>query len=91
MSCPCRTDLHPFISRSTQVSTPYPTLVNSEQRIANLYPWWVGHWPEDRGQYTLPRIVYPEPQWPRGVYPERNDICHVESLIEPNWALPTMR
>ena len=99
MSCQCQTNLYMYVSRSDQISTPYPTLVNSEQRIANMYPWWVGHWPEDRGtSYNLPIRQYPQPQWPRGMY-DSSDVAEEnqststsqcplkgEYLLEPNWA-----
>ena len=103
MLCQCRTDLHPFVSRWTNISTPYPTLVNSEQRVANLYPWWAGHWPEDRNKsYSMPKVIYPGPQWPRGVLDASKEcdgdftICQSPLsqqclLLTPNWAFPTRR
>lgn len=104
MSGQCQTNQHPFVSRCRNIPTPFPTLVNSEQRVANLYPWWAGHWPEDRGvSYVMPSVQYPGPQWPRGVLDaiEANRESHSSSstessaaqqcLITPNWALPTRR
>jgi hypothetical protein len=101
MSGQCQTNLHLYLSRWRNISTPFPTLANSEQRVANLFPWWAGHWPEDRGvSYVMPSVQYPEPQLPRGVLDaiEANAESHnaIESsaqqcLITPNWALPTRR
>lgn len=83
----CATNRHPYASRTPYISTPFPTVYNSPQRIANLYPWWANQW--DINPSPLPVLLYPGPQWPRGMMDTEQESCvqpTPTSSLTPNWA-----
>ena len=85
----CATNRHPYASRTPYISTPFQTVYNSPQRVANLYPWWANQW--EINPVPLPVLLYPGPQWPRGVTDTEQEPCVVvhsmpTSSLTPNWA-----